>query len=1040
MEKAKSSEPQPKRQRTSKGFEGGVSQRDEEIAGIQGAQMEGDALAAPSVRTSLEKIISSRKLSSTVSKNTQSVLKQVKHSLDGLQPGTWSATSKSTKKVLKAVGAGGSGTKHQFKSPKYKDLSVDCEGSGSINVVGSFILGYCTSNNPIIDVTVEMPSSMFVSKDYVNFKYHDKRLLYLIYLANHFLSASKDNEEKEEATREEWVNLSISKFYLAGNLDKPTLSLSSKEHPDIVIRIIPTWKGIFELSHLGDDRKNIRNTGESSVVKNKKDATVSYNHSILMDGVALLVLPRLYETTSSSPSFIDCILLLDSWNTRNRLNLSKFVYTVLLHDLISRKAISSRASKEQFFRACLSAISMNKLSTLSLIKIKVCSSIQKARLNRIKECARMSLASLESATAIEDPWYGIVPNLFSAARGNLKVAPKPLSTTFDGFIRIQRTESDMDVIPSKKVKQIEAVLDEALIKTGRILRYEAVENDWGNRTALLYGLTFNSYENLIKKVDILDGNNNDFWGEKISLRRFKDGKVAHSVIWSGGIQTLNEMLGYLFDKHLNDDNCKLSYKVHVGELEKACNLPNLDAMNSQIMQAFNEISTMLRSIEGLPLKIHSIFSTSPYLRRCALYAVRPNSKNRFIEPIGVVAAFESSGAWPNSPVAISASKAAFYVALRSKLAEKGVTSHATISFLEILLGGYVFRLRLKVEREVEVLPDGSEAKANLLFETTQLAEHHNHMRKVGDTATFQVCRLVKAWLNAQMLYGALGPRRDSIVELVVAYALQQRRCSSTMRGFFNVLHLFAEYPWEICPLVVSMLGDDDDEDEENTDKVKERENERCEAMRRAQKHLKRVGDAGLGIYAARGESVREWSGDRGRVEKVMVKRIQMTARAALAYTEGYLQDDSTDSWDGWNMKTLFAVDAGDFDVEVVLEEGACTGKLKGATVLPGLASGGGRGLLAGLDPIERVWTQLEERVGRWAIVMGRLRCSNRLYAVWRPEGDGGPRGKFALRDCAMADLEDGEEDEATLQTSREQLLAEMQRCGQGLVKSVAEVS
>ncbi|CAE7809403.1 Nol6, partial [Symbiodinium microadriaticum] len=48
-----------------------------------------------------------------------------------------------------------------------------------IDVVGSFLLGTYTKEELTVDVAVEMPSDIFRSKDYLNFRYHDKRAAYL---------------------------------------------------------------------------------------------------------------------------------------------------------------------------------------------------------------------------------------------------------------------------------------------------------------------------------------------------------------------------------------------------------------------------------------------------------------------------------------------------------------------------------------------------------------------------------------------------------------------------------------------------------------------------------------------------------------------------------------------------------------------------------------------------------------------------------------------------------------------------------------------
>lgn len=1010
MVASKATEPSPKRQRLSSKPES--TRRFDDLANIQDAQVEGDSLGSPSVRAALDQLLSTRKLSSSTTDMVQKALRHVKLSLDNLskESRTISVDSTKTSKLISKLISSNISQDTLFHSPQDKSLSVDCERPTNINVIGSFLLGYASS--PVADIAIEMPSSMFQSKDYINYKYHDKRLLYLIYIANHFI--------KKEG--KDWKNLSIADYYLAGDIQKPTLSLSHKEFPQITIRLIPTFNSdVFEPSRLGDDRRNVRPAGSSSVVTEKSKATIGYNNSILLDSIPVKVLQTLYSISSTTPNFTDCVLLLEAWSIRQRFNQSKFIFAVLVADLITRSIVPKRASREQLLRCSFNALRSRILNRLSIHNVKVCTHMSEPLLIRIAECAKTALIIIESETASDDPWNGVVPHLFATARG-VKLGPRPMSTLFDGFIHVHYTNGKN--LPRLLVGQIENVLDKSFVETGRISKIERIQNG-------LYGLSFVSHQDIIRKVDIVKDDLSaeefkTFWGTKSSLRRFKDGKISESLVWNGGMRTLNEIAEYVNDKHFPEE--MLQFKVFVGELEKVAKLPDMDIPANQAISSYNELSKLLRTIEGLPLRIHDVHASSPHLRRCGMYAIRPNSCNRFIEPLDIVASFENSNAWPNDAVAIAASKAAFYVGLRSKLLEKGISAHATISFLEISLGGFVFRLRLRVEKELELLnKNGSEEGKKLKWETENMVRHHDDVRRVESLMMTQVCRLAKRWLNSQLLFGCLGDRRDSLIELIVVSvmchsSMKKGSMESTMRGFCQFLHLLAEYPWEVCPLVVSFVSpDEDDEDDEDSSK-------RQEAITKAQKHFNQSQENVFGVYAAHGESVEPWMTVKDSLENVIVRRIQMTAKAALDYMEQYITSPNMES----SLNTVFTTDVSDFDAVIELDERACVMKNKSSE--GPLTSGKGSGMyVVGLDPVQRMWEVVEQRIGKWAVVFGRVRSGSRLYVVWRPVVS--TPFKFSLRDTAFCDVDEA----GRLCVSTDQIVDEIKRVGQGLIVRVEQI-
>lgn len=1000
---SRDSEPLRKRQRPSENEK--RTRRYDEIASIQDAQVEGDSLGSVAIRTALDHFLASRRLSESLKDSIGLVLREAKASIDSLPQKslTFAVKSAVTREILSKV-APHLSAKAVFRSPQCTELAIQCEPPSNINVVGSFLLGYTSS--AVADIAVEMPSSILKHKDFINYKYHDKRLLYLLYLAHHF---SQMKEQK-------WLRFSITEYPLAGNIDHPSLTVSHTDFPQIRVRILPTYAAnVFDAERLGDDRRNVRPAGESSVVQQESHATVKYNQAILADARFITYLKTLHAISTSCPNFVDCVLLLEAWSIRHRLLPSKFLFAVLISDLISRSIVPRSASREHLLRCAFNAMRSRCLESLSLHGVRVSALVDLALLDRISECSATALRIIESESASDDPWNGVLSHLFASARGT-QAKHHPLSTLFDGFLRLYGPE-DMSLTFDVREK-VFSVLHTALVKTKRVSQIETLSET-------LFGLTFESHEAVVRKVDVR-GESDDadqfksFWKSKASLRRFRDGKIVEALVWSGGVQTLNEIATYAINTHFGET---ISCRVFTGLLETAANMPSSNDVQNRAILSFNELATQLRSVD-LPLKIHSVHATSPQLRRCGMYAIRPNPGNIFIEPLEIVATFESSHAWPTDAVALAASKAAFYVALKNKLAEKGIASQATISHIDIIVGEFFFRLRAWVETEEKVL-EGSPEINKFRWETKTVVQHHDDFRSVENVILVQVCQLAKRWLNAHMMFKCLGKRREEIVELLVISAVRNgfmKEVKSTMLGFCRFLHLLAEFPWEVCPLVVSFSEADEGAEETF-------ESDRSVALRKAQKHFAEKGKT-FGLYVSHGEDILPIIEQSEALERVIISRIQAISEAALQFIDQFLSKPDSDS----NLNTLFIADTDGFDVELKFSERACVmGKL---SAKDNLVNRKGerkiKHLVPGFDPMERVWHTLEERLSRWALFLGQLRSGSSLYLVWRPAVK--KTVKFSLRESAYCEPKNGK-----LTTSTDELLQEIALLSNGLLVEARKI-
>lgn len=975
-----------------------------------------DALANGATTLALDSLIEQRTLSDASRLAAEALLHAVNDSLSRLprRPKPLAVDSAALRNTLRRV-APTYAPAALFRAPDFATLSVAVSPPEQINVVGSFLLGTSTAlpGEPlIVDLAVQMPSTMFVDADILNFRYHDKRLVYLLYLARHFVRSEEG----------QWTDISILSHPVTGDPAKPTLTLSQPENAArVIVRIIPTFEtGFFDESKLSDNRRNLRAAGESSLVTDISQATPAYNQSILLDATPVRNLATLHVASKTCPAFTAATQLLAAWASRHRLLPSSFALSALLADLISRKRVPARADRNHLVRAALHAMRAGALPRLRLHAVPVLVGATATRIARIANTARAALHVLESPVASRDPWAGVTAQVFGVPRGGPS-APLPLPVVYDGAICA--LDAAHRPLRGELEPRVRTALQRAFVDTGRVAGFEMTSPG-------VYGIFLHHGVDPARKVDVcpIDADADafeSFWGNRSSLRRFRDGRIARAVVWSGGPGTVQEIADFVVEHHFDG---AVSLRVTLDDIETAARLVDTTASSTRAIAAFNELANTLRGLEELPLSIRSVHAAAPTLRRCALFPVRPCVGNLFIEPLDIIATFETSPAWPEDAVAVAAAKASFYVALRSQLASKGVLSDATISFLDIQLSGFIFRLRLRVDKEPGLLAGRPEEADALVWQTDSVIQHHDGIRTVRSPLLGRAARLAKAWLNSHMLFGVLGDRRDELVEILVAAVLNDDLITpprSTLAAFCRFLHLVAEFPWEVCPLVVSLSNDTNDDDEDDFS----RQIDRADALATAQK----AHDAAplpFDVFVARGAAVQRCFCGSHAVERVVVSRLRSTAAAALKHIAEVSRHASG------MLRTAFVPDISGFDLCVKLDTWGVVGHPASADG-PLAARCNGVALdrlAAGLDPAKQVMDSLRTRLGDWALFIGRFRDGDEVYVKWRPVHE--KRVKFALREAAFREPMNKEEE---LVVSDDELVDEIVRVADGLVVQVEKL-
>jgi U3 small nucleolar RNA-associated protein 22 len=253
---------------------------------------------------------------------------------------------------------------------------------------------------------------------------------------------------------------------------------------------------------------------------------------------------------------------------------------------------------------------------------------------------------------------------------------------------------------------------------------------------------------------------------------------------------------------------------------------------------------MLRTLPGIPLEISSISTASSYLRGCSLIVPEPieissiSSKERIYSnhAIDIVVELEASSKWPDHLIAIERIKLAFLLRFSTQIEN---TAHiptivSNEGFLDVLLKGYVFRIRLLYPKELAIrraerdFPAFSKTQAesinkrtldNLEKELEGKPQLHQILFNLGiRSPSFPLtCRLVKQWLNAHLVLHYFS---DELVDLLVSSlffnTVEFKSPKTLFQGFYQFLTLLANFSFSTSPLILDFKSD---LSEEQRDKI-----------------------------------------------------------------------------------------------------------------------------------------------------------------------------------------------------------------------------
>ncbi|KAL4923279.1 rRNA-processing protein UTP22 [Aspergillus undulatus] len=734
----------------------------------------------------------------------------------------------------------------------------------NVNVIGSFALR--TSSKPaaqyVLDMSVTMPSSIFQEKDFTNYRYFHKRAYYVACIA-----AGIKNKKT--------TGLDV-KFELQdGDALRPTVILQPAEPGRLKfqIRIIPAVEDLlFPISRTLPMKANIRHGLEG---EDKNEPTPFYNSCLRSEATVAFYHKMLSSAAQSCESFRDACLLGRIWlrqrgfqSSLHKGGFGGFEWSTLMALLLEsggpsgKPALLKSYSSYQLFKATMQYLSGKDLTEPLLF----------------------------SATDI--PWPGEGPVVYDGKSGlNILYKMTPWSYS---FLR-REAGTTLRMLNESRDDNFEKVfifkIDEPLLRFDRLLTlptnesgdalaaiqkeraiYQVLSQALGDRADLIYisspsagawsvetkgfrktgvrslsvGLLLNS-ENATRVVDHGPSAEEKeaavsfraFWGEKAELRRFKDGSIRESLVWTedSSSSIVQQIILHILDRHFEYGEDDIGFVGDEFDEQLQRNGDNILSYSSSAFQlindAFNNLERSVQDMDGVPLAVRHLAPASSLLRYTALRVDRSHG----IAPVDVVLQFESSARWPDDLVAIQMTKVAFLVKIGDALTESSEFPSAQVgleneqskilnnAFLDVThVSGITFRLRIYHDREQTLLerrvkeqgasPQTKQEVAYALFAHKRLFVHSPRLSQAIRTLCTRfpllspTIRLVKYWFSCHLFDAHVN---EELIELMAVRVFTQphpwETPSSIMAGFLRTLHAFSRWDWQQEPMIVELGGE-----------------------------------------------------------------------------------------------------------------------------------------------------------------------------------------------------------------------------------------
>ncbi|KAK5105823.1 hypothetical protein LTR62_002126 [Meristemomyces frigidus] len=749
--------------------------------------------------------------------------------------------------------------------PKDAMYKLEYAKPAAVNVTGSYVLKTQSRSNELLsmDMMIVMPDALFQEKDYLNHRYFYKRAYYLACLASAI-----------HAALGHIYNIHFSEF--RDDHLKPVLEITplAQQKPDNAeskpaakwcINVIPCLNAeVFAAEKLLPSKNSVRPADESI----QAAPTPFYNASLRADMLVKSYLRVLHDTASRCEAFRDACLLGATWLRQRGFGSSSagggfgnFEWAAFIASMLQgggasgKPLLSDSYSSYQLFKATLQALAVRDLSKQALV-------IGDAAVMPVGDGSPMVWDAARSHNILYNltPWA--YPQLRQEARLTLTTLADQL---YDGFGAAFITKKT-GTLPRYDY----TINVQSPVASSTVQLYEILKRGLGDRVSLIVlqprsasswqlgtmrpivgtwvvtiGLAVNP-DTVNRTVDHGPpaeskeeaASFRKFWGEKAELRRFKDGSISESLVWSvdeRGYGVLEQVVRFLLGKHFGlvaDDQVSFTEADFVSLLRQGARTSGFH----ELTEAYKQLETDIRGLDGLPLSIRQIMPADAQLRYASTRPPGNVTGQERTQPANVTIQFEGSTRWPDDLVAIQRTKIAFLLKLGELLQEAHSSITARVGLEnphdEILNQGYLdivhargpaFRMRIYHDREQTLLeqqlkdksvaPSAKEAAAQALA-----VYKRDYIRGPAHTqAVSRLCnrypplsgtmRLLKKWFASHLLTNHVA---EEVVELIAIRTFVQPypwgTPSSIRTGFLRTLHWLARWDWRIEPVIVDLSG------------------------------------------------------------------------------------------------------------------------------------------------------------------------------------------------------------------------------------------
>lgn len=549
-----------------------------------------------------------------------------------------------------------------------------------------------------------------------------------------------------------------------------------------------------------------------------------------------------------------------------------------------------------------------------------------------------------------------------------------------------------------------------------------------------------------------------FWGEKAELRRFKDGSIIESLIWTEKDQArtfLQQIVFYVIERHVSSVAAQ-STRFIIENLTQL--LPGNRAHGATspslfqpLVNKFDALSKQMRELEGLPLQIRQISASCSELRYASVIPYTQISSHEFNRPMDITVQFEGSNRWPEDLASVQRTKIAFLLKMGELLEEAvpGLSTRLGLenedqkllnrSFLDIIYPkDAAFRLRIHHELELTLLnrqlkdssmdphSRGETAHAISYYKRTFI-QSPSHTQAVRTLCTrFPVLsssmRLMKQWCASHLLSGHISEELSELLTIRTFLNPYPWSAPGSLRtAFLRTLTFFAKWDWRSEPLIVDFGGAMTATD---IDAI----NLRFEAWRKIDPALNRTV-----LFAASNLDPEGVTWTDRRPSKVVAARLSSLAKAAcvLVKEQGMKLD----------VHTLFASSLADYDWVIHIHRKFCGDKQsrKDAPVYKNLQVDEVRDAsLVGYDPVQLYVGELERVHGRNILLFYSGSTTTVIAGLWNPQTASRPwKVNLTYSTIPSVRKTDGEEGEGgSVSINKAAIMNDIARLGGDLVAKI----